>query len=272
MDYTSFTLDITDHIATITLNNPEKANALGEDFWTECGEVFQRITEDPDVRVVIIASTGRHFTSGIDLMYLQSLLPLRDVDPARAMDVMRRKIKFLQAAFEAIDKCRVPVLAAVQGGCFGAGVDLVSACDIRYACQDSFFIIQEINIGMVADLGTLQRMPRQIPDGLMRELAYTGRKYLADEAFATGYVTHVSPDHAALLDHVRAIATQIAAQSPLAISGSKEMINHTRDHSLADGLDYIASWNAGMLSLPDVMKGATAALSKSKAQFDDLLE
>ncbi|PCI47497.1 MAG: enoyl-CoA hydratase [Alphaproteobacteria bacterium] len=272
MDYTSFQLDIAAHIATITLCNPQKANALGEDFWTEFAQVFDHITEDPEVRVVVVASSGKHFTSGIDLGYLQTTLPPADADPARAMDKLRRHVKFLQAPFEAIDNCRVPVLAAVQGGCFGAGVDLVSACDIRYVSADAFFIIQEINIGMVADLGTLQRMPRQIPDGLMRELAYTGRKYLAEEALATGYVTHVSADHEALLDHVMTIAAQIAAQSPLAIVGSKEMLKHTRDHNVADGLDYIAAWNAGMLSQADVIKGAVAALSKSEAEFDDLLD
>ncbi len=271
MDYTSFTLEIADHIAKITLSNPQKANALGEDFWTEFTQVFEHINDDPDVRVVVVASIGKHFTSGIDLGYLQSTMPSPDVDPARAMEKLRRHVKFLQAPFVAIDKCRVPVLAAVQGGCFGAGVDLVSACDVRYVSADAFFIIQEINIGMVADLGTLQRMPRQIPDGLMRELAYTGRKFLADEAFNSGYVTHVAPDHDTLLAHVMTIAGQIAAQSPLAISGSKEMLNHTRDHAVAAGLDYIASWNAGMLSLPDVVKGATAALTRSKAEFDDLL-
>lgn len=272
MDYTSFTLNIADHIATITLSNPQKANALGEDFWTEFAQVFEHLNQDPDVRVVVVASSGKHFTSGIDLGYLQSCMPPEDADPARAMDKLRRHVKFLQVSFEAIDKCRMPVLAAVQGGCFGAGVDLVSACDIRYVSADAFFIIQEINIGMVADLGTMQRMPRQIPDGLMRELAYTGRKYLADEALATGYVTHVAADHDALLDHVMTIAARIAAQSPLAIAGSKEMLNHTRDNSVASGLDYIAAWNAGMLSKEDVVKGAVAALSKSKAEFDDLLD
>ncbi|WP_339862869.1 crotonase/enoyl-CoA hydratase family protein [Paremcibacter congregatus] len=271
MDYQSLSLDIADHVAVVTLNKPEKINAMGADFWDECGEVFRQINDDPDVRVAIIASTGKHFTAGIDLGYLQSLLPLQDADPARAMDMMRRKIKYLQGAFEAIDNCRVPVLAAVQGGCFGAGVDLVSACDMRYASADAYFIIQEVNIGMVADVGTLQRMPRQIPDGLMRELAYTGRKYHADEAFATGYVTHVAEDHEALLAHVKQIAATIAAKSPLAVSGTKVMLNHTRDHGLQEGLDYIASWNAGMLSFQDVMKGATAALTKSTAAFDDLM-
>ncbi len=271
MDYKSVIVEIENHIATITLNNPTKLNAMGEDFWNECREVFENIHDDPNVRVAIIASTGKHFSAGIDLMYLQSLIPPQDVDPARAMDVMRRKIKYLQGAFEAIDKCRVPVLAAIQGGCFGAGIDFISACDIRYASQDAFFTIQEINIGMVADVGTLQRMPRQIPDGLMRELAYTGRKMKADEAQQVGYLTHISDDHESLLSHVRSIAEEIASKSPLAISGSKEMINHTRDHSLNDGLDYIASWNAGMLSFQDVMKGAAAALSKGKAEFDDLI-
>ncbi len=272
MDYSSFTLNIADHIAVITLDNPKKLNALGEDFWTEFPQAFEHISQDPDVRVVVVAASGKHFTAGIDLGYLQAIMPQEAADPARVMDKMRRHIKFLQAAFEAIDKCRLPVLAAVQGGCFGAGVDLVSACDIRYASRDAYFIIQEINIGMVADLGTMQRMPRQIPDGLMRELSYTGRKNHADEAMKTGYVTHMTEDHEALLSHVMTVAAQIAAQSPLAVSGSKEMLNHTRDHTLADGLDYIAAWNAGMLSKQDVIKGAMAALAKSKAEFDDLLD
>lgn len=271
MDYTSFTLEIADHIALITLNNPKKVNALGEGFWQEWGQLFQNITQDPDVRVAVVASTGKHFTAGIDLGFLQSLMPDPEADPARAMDQMRHKIKQLQSCFVAMDHCRVPVLAAVQGGCFGAGVDLVSACDIRYASQDAFFIIQEINIGMVADVGTLQRMPRQIPDGLMRELAYTGRKFKADEAQAAGYVTYVAETPEALLTHVMDVARQIVEKSPLAVSGSKEMLNHTRDHTLADGLEYIASWNAGMLSMQDVIKGATAALTKSQAEFDDLL-
>jgi len=272
MAYTSFTLKIADHIALITLNRPQKANALGEDFWHECRQVFDHISGDAAVRVVVVASSGRHFTSGIDLGYLQSAMPPDDADPARAMDKLRRHVKFLQGAFMAIDNCRVPVRAAIQGGCFGAGVDLASACDIRYAAKDAFFIIQEINIGMVADLGTLQRMPRQIPDGLMRELAYTGRKYPADEALATGYVSHVAADHQALLKHVMAIAARIAAQSPLAVAGTKAMLNHSRDHNVADGLDYIAAWNAGMLSAQDVVKGALAALAKGKAEFDDLLD
>ena len=122
MDYTAFNFEIADHIATVTLCNPQKANALGEDFWTEFGQVFEIINEDPEVRVVIVASTGKHFTSGIDLGYLQSVMPSQDGDPARSMDKLRRHVKFLQAPFEAIDKCRVPVLAAVQGGCFGLGL------------------------------------------------------------------------------------------------------------------------------------------------------
>ncbi|MCF8474702.1 MAG: crotonase/enoyl-CoA hydratase family protein [Emcibacter sp.] len=271
MNYTSVKLDIANHIATITLNNPQKANAMGEDFWAEFAGIFDHFNDDSDVRVVVIASEGKHFTAGIDLGYLQSCMPSLEVESARAMDKMRRHIKYLQGAFSAIDQCRVPVLAAVQGGCFGAGVDLASACDIRYASKDAFFIIQEINIGMVADLGTLQRMPRQIPDGLMRELAYTGRKFYAQEAHATGFVTNVCDDHDSLRHYVMDIATQIAAQSPLAILGSKEMLNHTRDNTVEVGLDYIAAWNAGMLSTQDVIKGAVAALSKSTAEFDDLL-
>ncbi|MCP4500087.1 MAG: crotonase/enoyl-CoA hydratase family protein [Deltaproteobacteria bacterium] len=271
MSFKDFSVETKDGVAVLTLNAPAKANALGEEFWQECGAAFSAFSDDPAVRVVVFASTGKHFSSGIDLQYLQSLLPNQEVDPARAMDEIRRKIKSLQGALSAIDQCRVPVLAAIQGGCFGAGVDLVSACDVRYGSEDAFFVIQEINIGMVADVGTLQRMPRQLPDGLMRELAFTGRKLHAAEAKDVGFINYIAEDAEALLAHVLKIAATIAEKSPLAVSGSKEMLNYGRDHSVADGLDYIASWNAGMLSMNDVIKGAMAVLSREKAEFDDLL-
>jgi enoyl-CoA hydratase len=176
-----------------------------------------------------------------------------------------------QESFNVIEACRVPVLAAIQGGCVGGGVDLVTACDMRYCTTDAFFCIQEINIGMVADVGTLQRLPHLIPAGMVRELAYTGRRFKATEARAAGLVNEVYADQAAMLDAVRGIAREIAAKSPLAVHGTKAVLQYTRDHTVADGLDYIAVWNAGMLLTEDMAEQMQANQEKRPAKFADLL-
>ena len=165
----------------------------------------------------------------------------------------------------------MPVLAAIQGGCIGGAVDMVTACDIRYASEEAFFCIQEINIGMTADVGTLQRLPKLIPEGVCRELAYTGRRMPASEAKAVGLVNEVFPDHDSLLAGVQAVAAEIASKSPLAVWGSKEMITYSRDHSTADSLDHIATWQAGMFQPTDMVEAFEALAEKRPAGFDDLL-
>jgi enoyl-CoA hydratase len=176
----------------------------------------------------------------------------------------------LQESFTALERARMPILAAIQGGCVGGAVDLVTACDMRYAAADAFFVVQETNIGMTADVGTLQRLPKIIPDGVARELVYTGRRMPADRALRVGLVNEVFPDHEALVAGVTAIATEIAAQSPLAIWGCKQMLVYTRDHSVSDGLAHIAAWQTGAFDSTDMAEAFTAKAERRAPVYTDL--
>lgn len=269
--YTTFDYDVADHVATITLNRPQKRNAMSRAFWTELKTAFAAIGDDPAVRAVIVASTGPHFTAGIDLALLGDVMTVAaGLEESRRRERLRRLVLTFQESFNVIEASRVPVLAAIQGGCIGGGIDMTTACDMRYCTADAFFVVKEIEVGMTADVGTLQRLPRLIPDGLARELCYTGRRMEADEAKACGLVNAVYADQATMLEAVAAIARRIAALSPLAVTGTKEMLNYGRDHSIADGLNYIATWNAGMLISEDLMKSMAAAQAKEAPDYDDL--
>lgn len=269
--YTTFDYDVADHVATITLNRPQKRNAMSRAFWTELKTAFAAIGDDPAVRAVIVASTGPHFTAGIDLALLGDVMTVAaGLEESRRRERLRRLVLAFQESFNVIEASRVPVLAAIQGGCIGGGIDMTTACDMRYCTADAFFVVKEIEVGMTADVGTLQRLPRLIPDGLARELCYTGRRMEADEAKACGLVNAVYADQATMLEAVAAIARRIAALSPLAVTGTKEMLNYGRDHSIADGLNYIATWNAGMLISEDLMKSMAAAQAKEAPDYDDL--
>lgn len=261
---------IEDHIASVTLARAEVRNALNAAFWRDFPALMRSLDDNPAVRAVVIAGEGPHFCAGIDLGYLRSLMP-GAADAARGNEKMRRQLIELQAALSVMTTLRKPVLAAVHGACMGAGLDLVAAADMRYAATDAFFQIHETNIGMVADLGALQRLPKQIPDGLVRELAFTGRRLGAEEARACGFVNAVLPDAAAALDHAMKVAREIAEKSPLAVAGTKTVLNHAREHTVAEGLEYVATWNAGQLSFQDVAMGAAASLKRVKAKFSDLL-
>jgi enoyl-CoA hydratase len=271
MTYQAFEVDIAEGVAHVVLNRPDRLNTMDAAFWAEITPIFEGISENPEVRVAVISSTGKHFTAGMDLGFFGSIAPARDQDPGRQRDQIRRHVLTLQRCFNAVDRCRVPVLAAIQGGCVGGGVDLTSACDTRYCTGDAWFSIHEINIGMTADLGTLQRMPHLMPSGLLRELAYTGRRLPADEAYACGLVSRVYDNHEALVNGVLDTASEIAARSPLAVVGTKEMLNHARDHSVADGLNYIATWNAAMIVTQDLQEGVEAQAEKRPPRFDPLL-
>ncbi|WP_310497996.1 crotonase/enoyl-CoA hydratase family protein [Sandarakinorhabdus sp.] len=270
--FTTLDFAVSDGIARVTLNRPQQLNTMNKDFWPEMVRVFAAIDHDPAVRCVIIASTGKHFTAGLDLGWAgQTTLAQGSQDLGRARESFRRHVKELQESFNVIDNCRVPVIAVVQGGCIGGGVDMVTACDIRIAAADAFFTIQEINIAIVADVGTLQRAPHLLPQGLLRELAYTGRRFPAVEALQYGFVNRVAADHAAALAAAETMAAEIAAKSPLAITGIKAVLNHGRDHSIADGLEYVAVWNAGMLQGGDVGEAVKAQMARETASFGDLL-
>lgn len=268
--YTTFDLSVADHVAHIRFNRPDKRNAMNRAFWEEIRDVFARdIGERADVRVAVISSTGPHFTAGMDLSVFADIVSEAG-DPARRRERFRRGLLAYQESFTVIEKSRVPVLAAIQGGCIGGGVDLVSACDMRYCTRDAFFVVKEIDLGMVADVGTLQRLPHLMPQGLVRELAYTGRNLPADEAQRCGLVNSVHDSQAAMLDAVMEIARNIAAKSPLAIHGSKEMINYTRDHSVDEALNYMSVWNAAFIHGEDMPEAFRATQEKRPPRFKDL--
>lgn len=268
-DYQAFLVELTDNIAHVQINRPEKINAMNAAFWTEIIDIFQWADDTDEVRVVVLSGAGKHFSSGIDLMMLASVANELGKDVGRNARVLRRKILQLQASFTAVDKCRKPVLAAIQGYCLGGAIDLISACDMRYAAADAQFSIREIDMGMAADVGTLQRLPRIIGDGILRELAYTGRTVGAEEAQRIGLVNRTFADTPSLLDGVFAIAREIAAKSPIAIAGTKEMITYMRDHSIADGLEHVAIWNAAMLQSADLKLAMAAQMAKQKPRFED---
>jgi enoyl-CoA hydratase len=256
-------------VATVTLNRADKANAMDATMWQELEACFTWLDAEPSVRVVILAAQGKHFCSGIDLSLFAEVAQMEAGDQARKAELLRRKILSLQANLTAIERCRKPVLAAIHSSCIGGGVDMISCCDMRYCSEQASFSIKEIDLAMTADVGTLQRLPRIIGDGMVRELAYTGRDVDAEEACQLGLVNRVYRDREQLLAEVTSIARQIAAKSPLAVRGTKEMLLYTRDHSVADGLNYIATWNAGMLSADDVMKAVAANMQGEQAHFDD---
>ena len=246
-------------VATVELARPGKANAINLVLWAELQRCFEWLDGAPTVRAVILAGQGRHFCAGIDLADLgAAVFAAGDREPARAAEGLRRLILRLQDNLSSIERCRKPVLAAIHGACVGAGVDLVACCDMRYCSEDAYFSIKEIDIGMTADVGTLQRLPHLIGRGMLHELAFTGRRVGGDEARELQLVNRVFPDRAALLAGVRDIAAAIARKSPLAIRGTKEMLLYARDHSVADGLNYVATWNAAMLSQRDVMAALAA--------------
>ena len=268
-DYTAFNVELTDHIAHVQINRPGKVNAMNAAFWTEIIEIFEWADTTDEVRVVVLSGAGKHFSSGIDLMLLASVAGELGKDAGRNARMLRRKIMQMQASFTAVDQCSKPVLAAIQGYCIGGAIDLIAACDMRYAADDALFSIKEIDMGMAADVGTLQRLPRIIGDGILRELAYTGRNVYAAEALRIGLVNRTFGDLPQLLEGVSAIARDIAGKSPIAVHGTKRMINYMREHRIDDGLEYVATWNAAMLQSPDLKLAVVAHMSKDKPVFDN---
>ncbi|WET08202.1 MULTISPECIES: crotonase/enoyl-CoA hydratase family protein [unclassified Pseudomonas] len=268
-EYQAFVVELIGNVAHVQINRPEKINAMNAAFWTEIIDIFQWVDDTDAVRAVVLSGAGKHFSSGIDLMLLASVANDLGKDVGRNARLLRRKILELQASFNAVDNCRKPVLAAIQGYCIGGAIDLISACDMRYAAEDAQFSIKEVDIGMAADVGTLQRLPRIIGDGMLRELAYTGRQFGAEQARSIGLVNRVYPDQESLLAGVLEIAQEIAAKSPIAVTGTKAMISYMRDHTVNDGLEYVATWNAAMLQSNDLRVAIAAHMSKQKPEFVD---
>jgi enoyl-CoA hydratase len=272
MAYRCFDVEITDGVAHVRLSRPDELNSMIAEFWRELPEIVTRISDDASARVVVVSSTGRHFCAGMDLsVFSEDHLTGGQGEAGRLRARMRSNAKVLQWSFTALEKARVPVLAAVQGGVIGGAVDLVTACDMRYATADAFFVVQEINIGMTADVGTLQRIGKLIPEGVARELAYTGRRMPAQRAYEVGLVQEVYADHASLLDGVLETAREIASKSPLAIWGTKVALNYARDHAVDDALEQIATWQSGMFQPADMMEAFAAKAEKRAPVFPDLL-
>ena len=270
MAYKTLSLDVAEGIAHVQFIRGAEFNTMHRAFWPDMVAVFGEIEQDPSARVVVFSAHGKHFTSGLDLNDFAVGLMASEGEPSRKAEALRRTVLHMQDSMSVVDRCRLPVLVAVQGACIGGGIDLISACDIRYCTEDAFFSIQETNIGMTADVGTLQRLPHMLPQGIVRELTYTGRRMMAAEAREWGLVNQVFTDHAALLDGVMAIAGEIATKSPIATVGNKEMLNYARDHSIADGLNYVATWNAAMLSRADLGEAFMAKQQKRDASYADL--
>ena len=273
MTYTCFNVETKDHVAHIRMIRPERANSMIPEFWDELPKIVGQLSEGNEARAIVLSAEGRHFCTGMDLSVFAGNNDVSVQD--NAAHISRQRANFrttalhLQRTFSCLEESRLPVLSAIQGACIGGGIDMVSATDLRYATEDAFFCIQEINIGMTADVGTLQRMPKLVPEGVVRELAYTGRNMSASEAKERGFVNDIYEDQDAMDDAVLEIAQEIASKSPMAIWGTKQTLNYGRDHSVADGLEYIATWNAAMFDPDDMAEAFMAQTENRDAQFPD---
>ena len=270
--YESFKVTLENKIAHVQFSRPEAMNSMNKAFWLELPQCMLDIESKTDARVIVISSTGKHFSAGMDLAVFSdtSSMP-QSKDPSRMAEGLRRLVLQLQQTLTSLEDIRLPVLAAIHGGCIGGALDLVCAADSRYCTADAYFTIKETELGMTADVGTLQRLPQLIPAGIVKELAFTGRKFAAQEAQQFGLVNKVYDDQQSMLAGVMEIATQIAANSPLAVTGCKEMLNYSRDHSVEDSLKYMATWQAGMFRPNDMMKTFQAKAMKTQAEYEDLL-
>lgn len=270
MTWNTFSITVSDKIAELKLNRPEALNSMVPAFWRELPEAVEELDARGDVRVLIISSTGKHFTAGMDFAAFASLAPDAALGEGRARASVMQMVERLQHSFTCLEAARFPVIAAIQGGCIGGGVDLVSACDMRFCTSDAFFSIHEINLAMTADVGTFPRLQRLIPEGIARELAFTGERLAAERAYGIGLVNHVLDDHPAMLRHARQVAGKIAAKSPLAVWGSKQMLNYGRDHGTADTLKHVATWQSGMLDFKDIHRAVAAQQEGSEVEHADL--
>ena len=266
-----FELTVDQHIAHLVLNHPERLNSMDPVFWHELSQVLTRLHQSAEARCLIISSTGKHFSAGMSLETFSGAIAMDDKTPegrAAIFDLLGD----MQNTFTQLETLRIPVVVAIQGGCIGGAVDMVTACCIRYATQEAFFCIQEINIGMVADVGTLQRLPRLLPLGVMKELAYTGRRLSAQKALDYGLVNQVFNNHAEMLEAAKNCATEIASKPPIAIWGTKQAVHYARDHSVEDALRQMGWLQAGIWSNQHVKEAITALKEKRAGQFPDLAE
>ena len=269
-----FELDLVDGVAHLRLSRPEELNSMVREFWVELPRIVRQLDARGDVRALVISSTGRHFSAGMDLGVFtdgESALAggsAEEVGRTRAR--LRQTALMLQDSFTALERARMPVLTAIQGGCIGGAVDMVCAADMRYASADAFFVIQEINIGMMADVGTLQRLPKQLPEAVVRELAYTGDRLPAARAERLGFVNGLFDSHEALVAGTLEVARRIASRAPLAVAASKEMISYARDHPVADAFAMLNALQPGIFDPADIRTAIAAQRAGTQPRFADL--
>ena len=271
MTWTCFDLETTDSVAHLRLNRPEAYNSMVPEFWAELPAAVTEISRSGKARALVLSSTGKHFCAGMDLAVFAGQQADEDVELGRKQGRMRGTVKTLQWTATALEQARMPVLVAVQGGCIGGALDLATAADLRYCSEDAFFVVQEVNIGMTADIGTLQRLGTVVNQGFAREMAMTGRRVPAQRAFEVGLVQQVYPDHASLVAGVLETAAEIASKSPLAVWGTKVAMTYARDHGVEQGLDQIATWQTGMFQPADMVESFTAKAEGRPPVYADLL-
>ncbi|MDP1684161.1 enoyl-CoA hydratase-related protein [Hydrogenophaga sp.] len=266
---TCFSLSSTDDVAHLVMSRPAELNTMNPPFWRELDEVLTRLHNEGTARALVISSTGKHFSAGMSLETFAGAISMDDQSPegrAAIFDLLTD----MQATFTKLENLRIPVICAIQGGCIGGAVDMVTAACIRYASADAFFCIQEINIGMVADVGTLQRLPKLIPLAVVKELAYTGRRLSADKAMGHGLVNEVFDTHEATVAAALQCAKEIASKPPVAIWGTKQAVNYARDHSVEDSLRQMGWLQGAVWSNAHVREAITAMKEKRAGDFTPL--
>lgn len=265
-----FDLVTEEGISHLKLNRPDRMNTMGPPFFTGLRDALRMLDEGGSTRALVISSTGKHFSAGMALDVFASMADIFDSSNARARLSFQSGLRRLMECFDALEQARFPVICAVQGGCIGGGLDLAVACDIRVCTADAFFALQETQIGMTADLGVLQRLPKIIPAGVARQMAYTSERLPADRALAVGLVNAVLPDADALLDHAMQLARTIAAKSPLAVAGCKTAINFARDHGTAESLGHMAMLQSSIFDTNEVAEAISAWRGKRNGRFEPL--
>lgn len=267
--YESVTVETDGHVARVTLIGPGKGNAMGPAFWAELPQVFAALDAEPDVRAIVLTGSGRNFSYGLDVPAMGGSIAsvLNDGGSARPRAEFHAEVLRLQRAISAVADCRTPVIASVHGWCIGGGVDLISAVDIRYASSDAKFSVREVKLAMVADVGSLARLPLILSDGHLRELALTGKNIDAARAEKIGLVNDVYADAEATLAAAHAIAAEIAANPPLTVNGIKDVLDQQRADRVSASLRYVAAWNAAFLPSKDLTEGITATFEKREPNF-----
>ena len=271
-----FDIEFLGHVAHIKLNRPEKRNAMNWDFWRDLPRIVGEIDTHARARCIVLSSTGPVFSAGLDLslfgqdVFASSKTAKMNEKELQTPQNFMSFLSFLQDSISSLQKARIPVICAIQGGCIGGGVDLICSADIRLATNDAFFSIRETKIGMVADVGTFPRIVKLLPEGIVKELAFTGRNFSAQEAKEYGFVNKLYESHDSLIKGALEIANEIASNSPAAVYGCKRVIDFSRDHTIDEGLEWINMWNASMLSQSELMEGFQSYKSKKEGNFAEL--